>query len=244
MEEEEIKQLAKLIKNSAYSVVLTGAGMSTESGLLDFRSSEGMWKEYDPHILASREALENNYPEFRSFYLWRIEALKKAAPHKGHQVLSHWEKKGLLQAVLTQNVDGFHQEAGSREVMELHGNLRKIICADCSCQSDLELFKQGLSCPKCSGSLRPGVVLFGEGLPAKNWERALDHLERADLLIVIGTSLEVTPVNQIPQFFKDKGAQVLINKNPTPFNNLFDLFIQGSCGEILHQTDEILGKTI
>ncbi len=242
VEDREINQLVGLIKNSGYSVVLTGAGMSTESGLLDFRSPAGIWKDQDPRLLASQEALENNYGEFRDFYLCRIEALKKTAPHEGHRVLSRWEKEGFLQAVLTQNVDGFHQEAGSREVMELHGNLRNIICADCNCQSDFKLFEQGLTCPRCAGSLRPGVVLFGEGLPSNQWERALAHLERAEILIIIGTSLEVAPVNQIPLFFRDKGPQVLINKNPTALNNLFDLFIQGSCGEVLSRADEILKK--
>lgn len=238
--ENKIYRAAELLKQSKYTVVLTGAGLSTESGLADFRSSRGMWAERDPLQLASQEALQNNYPEFRAFYLERIKTLQKNSPHKGHQILAAWEKAGILQAIITQNVDGFHKKAGSSEVIELHGNLTRINCENCSCEVTPETFIEGLNCDVCNGKLRPGVVLFGEGLPQNEWEKALSHLERAQLLIVIGTSLEVSPANQIPLYFRGRGKQILLNQEETSYNKFFDLFIQGSAGETLAGVDKAL----
>lgn len=237
---DEIIHLAQMLRKANYGVALTGAGMSTESGLADFRSPGGLWQGKDPMQLASFRAMHDNYEEFREFYLWRVEKLKEAAPHRGHEVLAEWEKEGLLKAVLTQNVDGFHQQAGSREVLELHGNLRRFSCVKCSASVSPEEFKKDVACSHCNGRLRPGVVLFGEGLPQKPWEEATRHLEQADFFLVIGTSLAVAPVNQFPLLFEGRGPQVLINQKSTPLSYLFDLILHGSAGEILSRVDQYI----
>ncbi len=238
----EIIQLTQLLKKASHAVALTGAGMSTESGLADFRSPGGLWQGKDPMQLASFQAMQDNYGEFREFYLWRVQKLKEAAPHRGHQILAEWEKEGFLKAVFTQNVDGFHQQAGSKEVLELHGSLHRFSCVKCSASFSPEEFEKDVACAHCNGKLRPGVVLFGEGLPQKPWEEATRHLEQADFFLVVGTSLAVAPVNQLPLFFEGRGPQVLINRESPPLSSLFDLILQGSAGEILSQVNRILKK--
>ena len=133
-----IELLASWIKESKYTVVLTGAGMSTESGIPDFRSKDGWWKNLDPTTVASTYALENKYDLFRDFYIMRINTLKNCKPHIGHKILADWEKRGLVQCIATQNVDRFHHEAGSKNVYELHGNIRTVKCEDCGANGQLE----------------------------------------------------------------------------------------------------------
>lgn len=243
MDKKEMQAVAELMMQSSNTLVLTGAGMSTESGLQDFRSAKGMWADKDPIQMASREAMNSNYGEFHQFYQDRLQALEKAGPHQGHNILARWEKKGWIKGILTQNVDGFHTAAGSQKVWELHGSLSRIICCDCGDQGSLSAFREKQPCQECGGLLRPGVVLFGEGLPQKEWKEAMDHLEEADLLLIIGTSLEVAPVNQIPLTFKDRGPMVLINKGSVPWPQLFKIHLQGAAGEILDRIDKILSGT-
>lgn len=230
--------LVDWIKQSASTVVLTGAGMSTESGIPDFRSQSGLWQTIDPRTVASVESLENDYEVFRNFYKMRLEALLNCFPHQGHVILADWERRGLVSLVATQNVDQFHQVAGSEEVAELHGNIVTFRCNDCNKPHTKEQFMNDSVCVYCIGKLRPNVVLFGEALPQEAWNQALNEIQNADLVIVIGTSLEVYPVNQLPKMAR--GKLVYINLDITGNNRQFDLVIEGTAGDVLAEINEAL----
>lgn len=225
-------QFNEWLKKSKKTVILTGAGMSTESGVPDFRSATGWWQNTDPRTVATVEALESNYSLFHAFYKMRIEHLEKVAPHEGHKILADWERKGKVTLVATQNVDGFHQLAGSQHVEELHGSIRSIRCHYCGKQAEMAAFLQKESC-QCGGKLRPNVVLFGENLPQASWQKAMVAIESADLVLVIGTSLEVYPVNQLPSM--TQGKTVYINLDVAHQVTQFDLVIQGKVKEIVQK---------
>lgn len=221
-------------------VVFTGAGMSTESGLPDFRSAkDGLWRKKDPAALASTEALNNNVEAFTQFYRERVLGVKEYGPHKGHEILAKWEKAGKIKAIITQNVDGFHQLAGNKHVAELHGTLQKLHCEECGKVYDSnEYVKEAFYCT-CSGILRPSIVLFGESLPEDAFTAALEEAEKADLFIVLGSSLTVTPANQFPMLAKENGAKlVIVNQDATPLDQYADLVIQDKkIGELLKELD-------
>lgn len=232
---KEFEQLKILLEASKHTVVLTGAGMSTESGVPDFRSSSGWWQQIDPRTVATTEALTNNYPLFHQFYVARMEALQQAAPHEGHFILADWQKRGLVTHIATQNVDGFHTQAGSVNVDELHGSIRTVRCDQCGKSAQEEAFKAMRKCT-CGGKLRPNVVLFGETLPQKSWNHTLSHMKAAELVIVIGTSLEVYPVNQLPLMTRGKTVYI----NLTTGNGDYDLMIAGKAGEVLRGVNDLL----
>lgn len=226
----KVSTLHEWLKTSKQTVILTGAGMSTESGVPDFRSSTGWWTKTDPQKVATVEALEHHYPLFHEFYSLRINALKNIVPHEGHEILALWENQGIIRSVATQNVDGLHQQAGSKDVKELHGSIRKIRCHSCKKFASMEAFLNMEKC-ECGGKLRPNVVLFGEMLPQEPWINAMYNIQRADLVIVIGTSLEVYPVNQLPS--ETKGKTVYINLDISNNAIGFDLVLQGKAKEVL-----------
>ncbi|MBO1910132.1 NAD-dependent deacylase, partial [Microvirga sp. 3-52] len=191
--------LVDLLEKSNYIVVYTGAGMSTESGLPDFRSANtGLWEKEDPTQIASTEALNRDVEKFFQFYRERVIGVKDCKPHNGHDILAKWEKDGLIQSIITQNVDGFHSEAGSENVMELHGTLQKVHCETCKKEYGSEMYESETFYCGCGGKLRPSIVLFGEGLPEETFMKAVEESEKADLFIVLGSSLTVTPANQFP----------------------------------------------
>ncbi|MEK4129755.1 NAD-dependent deacylase [Solibacillus sp. FSL W8-0474] len=233
-----VELLAQWMKQSKTTVVLTGAGMSTESGIPDFRSQSGWWQNIDPRTVATTDSLQKNYTMFREFYQMRIQALKKCTPHKGHNILADFEKRGLISLIATQNVDHLHQQAGSKKVTELHGNIMTARCQKCNKPHVKEQFLNNAICTYCSGKLRPNVVLFGETLPMEAWNRSLNEIQNADLVIVIGTSLEVYPVNQLPQMAK--GRLVYINLDQSSDSGQFDLVLEGTAGEILAELDQAL----
>lgn len=219
------------LKEAKHVVVFTGAGMSTESGLPDFRSSlTGLWTKKDPRHYASTEAMKYHREDFVSFYQMRIENLLKHQPHTGHEILARWEKEGIIQSIITQNVDGFHQRAGSKNVIELHGTLRTIRCETCGKEYPNVRFLQpeGTQCTECNGFVRPSVVLFGESLPLEAIRKAEKEAYKADLFIVLGSSLQVYPANQYPLLAKQKGARlVIVNMEETEMDEYADLVIHG-----------------
>ncbi len=234
-----MNRLAAWLKQASSAVVFTGAGMSTESGLPDFRSSlQGIWKGKDPIQFASTHALYHNRDVFADFYRMRVEGLIRCQPHQGHEILAQWEQAGLLTGIITQNVDGFHQQAGSRRVAELHGSLRSITCMVCGSTYPSERYLQpnGTTC-QCGGFLRPCVVLFGESLPEAALVEAEELTQCADLFIVLGSSLQVSPANWFPQLAKEHGAKlVIVNMEPTELDDLADLVINGEkIGSVLQQ---------
>jgi len=238
-----MQHIAELITTSARTVIFTGAGMSTESGIPDFRSKDrGLWEKFNPDELANVHALEHNTKEFTDFYRYRLGEITKYKPHDGHQILADWEERGLVSGIITQNVDGFHQDAGSEHVMELHGTFRKFFCHDCRTKYSREAFLNGKVTCSCGGTIRPGIVLFGEALPQDTFQKAEQETEKADLFIVLGSSLTVTPANQFPMLAKENGARlVIVNAEDTPLDRSADLIIQDKkIGELLQELDENL----
>ncbi|WP_010648679.1 NAD-dependent protein deacylase [Oceanobacillus massiliensis] len=233
--------LKEWLKDSHYTVVFTGAGMSTESGLPDFRSSnQGLWEKKDPSKIASIDALNNNVKDFTAFYRERVLGVTEYHPHKGHYILAEWERLGIIQSIITQNVDGFHQLAGSKRVAELHGTLQKLHCQECGKVFDSnEYIKQEYHC-SCGGVLRPSIVLFGETLPEDAFQLALNEAQRADLLIVLGSSLSVTPANQFPLIAKENGARmVIVNEEQTELDAYADLVIHNKkIGVLLQELNQ------
>lgn len=214
--------------------------MSTESGLPDFRSAaQGLWKFKNPQALASVQALRHNQKEFFQFYQERIKGLKACQPHQGHYILAKWEQKGFIKSIITQNVDGFHRQAGSKQVAELHGTLLHVHCQDCATSYPNTMYLNNQFKCSCGGVLRPSVVLFGESLPVTELEMAESESRRADLFIVLGSSLQVSPANYFPQLAKQRGAKlVIVNMEPTELDDLADLVIQNrKIGEVLAELD-------
>lgn len=233
---------ADWLSHSACTVVFTGAGMSTESGLPDFRSAgQGLWKTADPALLASTYALQHNRQGFVEFYRMRMEGLQTCHPHKGHEILARWERAGLVQRLVTQNVDGFHQRAGSSDVIELHGTLTRVHFSSCrtSYPSSRYLEPDGTVCA-CGGFLRPSVVLFGEALPEEALWKAEQAALEADLFIVLGSSLQVSPANYFPRLAKQKGAKlVIVNREPTDCDKWADLIVRDKpIGQYLQELDD------
>ncbi|MFA5577115.1 MAG: NAD-dependent deacylase [Tissierellaceae bacterium] len=237
MDHKDVELLANWIEKSNYTVILTGAGMSTESGLADFRSREGLWSKLDPMKLASVRTLMEDYDSFYDFYKMRLEVLSEARPHQGYRILADWEDRGLINSIVTQNVDDFHLLAGNKNVYRLHGSLNDFRCSLCHIAAEKEDYLQKKPCNSCGGSLRPGVVLFGEGLPEKTLYAAMGEMERAELLIVIGTSLSVFPVNQLPDI--TKGKRIYINKE-IEGQGKFDLVFESRAGELLQEVDKLI----
>ncbi len=231
-----------ILKQAQYPIVYTGAGMSTESGIPDFRSSQGLWKKYDPEQIASIHALQNNPKEFTQFYQMRLATINKYKPHEGHYILAQWEKSGLIKGIITQNVDGFHHDAGSNHVIELHGTLRSFHCHGCHRSVSPDAFLAGkVSCSNCGNVIRPNLVLFGEMLPEDAFITAEKETMRADLFIVLGSSLRVSPANIFPLQAKENNAKlIIVNHDPTPYDAYADLVIQDrSIKEVLTAVDRV-----
>lgn len=214
---QKLTLLKQYMEESRNTVLFTGAWMSTEAGLPDFRSADtGLWNNINPLELASTNAMKYNRKAFIDFYRQRVQGLKVCQPHTGHYTLSKWEQKGKIQSIITQNVDGFHHTAGNKRVEELHGTLRTCHCNDCGKVFPIEKFmEEDLTCD-CGGFIRPSVVLFGESLPGTAVNNAEKAAAKADLFIVLGSSLSVSPANHFPIIAKQHGAKlVIINMEKT-----------------------------
>lgn len=238
-----VETLAGWILEDGPFVVLSGAGMSTESNLPDFRSGQGLWSRFDPSRLATEWALKNRPDEFYAFYRMRVEGVMGASPNRGHRILAEWEKRGRLGAIVTQNVDGLHQAAGSVRVVELHGTLRTVRCIACGVRTSGARLLEGPFCPACGGRLRPDVVLFGENLPAAALEEAERLASTARLFMILGSSLAVSPANSLPGIAAACGAKVVIvNRDETPYDRRADLVLHAGIGAVLAETDRILSE--
>ena len=244
MEEKKIELFVEKMRSADKAVIFTGAGISTSCGLPDFRGKSGMWKDRDPSQLASVEAMESSSDEFYSFYCHRIELLEGVTFGLGHEILSGWEKRGWIKGIITQNVDGLHQRAGSKKVAEIHGSLSRVKCRRCGTFFPASDFLRSQRCKKCGGRLRPDVVLFGEMLPVEQLRHAQDLSEGSDLFIVLGSSLQVSPANWFPMEAKNTGAQlVIVNLQETPFDDIADVVIHGNIGEVLEQVESKLSSS-
>lgn len=236
-------KLIEMLKESSNTIIFTGAGMSTESGLPDFRSKDrGLWEKFNPSELANVHALVHNTEEFTEFYQFRLSEINKYEAHKGHYILADWEKSGRIKGIITQNVDAFHSDAGNENVMELHGSFRVFHCHTCKKEYARDVYLKGTSTCDCGGTIRPRIVLFGENLPEDTFRRAEIEAKNADLFIVLGSSLSVSPANMFPLIAKEHGSKlVIVNREPTEYDRFADVVIQDkSIKEVLIEIDQQL----
>ncbi|MCK9268666.1 MAG: NAD-dependent protein deacylase [Alkaliphilus sp.] len=238
--QNKVIELGGLIENANGVMVLTGAGMDTESNIPDFRSKDGLWGKLDPGTVANINNFYENYSLIHEFFSNGLKLLKDCKPHNGHYVLAELEKEGLISAVATQNISGLHALAGSNNIYELHGNIQTFHCNYCGQPASLTEFLQKNNCKHCSRmALRPDAVLFGEALPEDVWSKTLDKVQNSDILIVIGTSLEVYPVSMIPGLAR--GKTVYINDEIGRWVYEFDLTIEGKAKQVLEDLYTVLG---
>jgi NAD-dependent protein deacetylase/lipoamidase len=238
------EHLARLILERQPCVVLTGAGASTESGIPDFRSASGIWAEYDPMEYATIDAFRRDPAKVWDFYSKRLGVLTEAKPNPTHQVLAELERRGLVEAVITQNVDRLHERAGSVNLIEVHGSLRTSSCLDCGHSEPFDRVVELLPvphCERCGAVLKPDVVMFGELLPEEAIDRAFELARRAGLFLVVGSSLEVYPVAGLPDEALAAGAALaIVNRGPTPYDSRADLKIDDGAGETLSAAMRLL----
>jgi NAD-dependent deacetylase len=243
------ERVAALLRGGRLNVALTGAGASTESGLPDFRSRDGLWARTDPSRVASASAFRRDPAAFYAFYQDRLAVLTAAVPNAAHRALARLEHLGMLHLIVTQNVDGLHQQAGSREVVEVHGNLREARCAGCAILVPIAEMagpvREGAlpRCGRCGGLLRPNVVLFEELLPAAEYARVEAACRACDVLLVVGSSLEVHPVAGLPALAVRHGAKLIIaNRDPTPCDDLAEVVMGGDAGMVLPRIVEAVER--
>lgn len=235
--ESHIKKLQEIVNASNRTVFFGGAGVSTESGIPDFRSVDGLYHmkyDYPPETILSHTFFMRKPEEFYRFYHDKMLCLD-AEPNAAHKKLAEMEQKGKLQAVITQNIDGLHQKAGSRQVLELHGSVHRNYCMKCGAFYDAAYIKasEGIPrCEKCGGMIKPDVVLYEEGLDSDTLQSAVSFISQAEVLIIGGTSLAVYPAAGLIDYFRGSHL-VVINKSATPRDRSADLLIQGSIGEVL-----------
>jgi NAD-dependent deacetylase len=228
--------LAALLRERQPCVVLTGAGISTESGIPDFRSAEGIWRDVNPFEVASIDAFRRDPERVWSFYRTRIHLLLEAEPNDGHHALAELERRGLVQAVVTQNIDTLHSRAGSEEVVEVHGSIRSARCLRCHWTQGTDGVLAQLEtrsapvCEHCGEILKPGVTMFGELLPESAIERATHLARGAALMLVVGSTLEVWPVAGLPL---EARALAIVNRGPTALDGHALLKVDGAAGPTL-----------
>jgi NAD-dependent deacetylase len=236
----EIEQLAALVRERQPCVVLTGAGISTESGIPDFRSPDGVWAQFDPMEYATIDAFHEDPEKVWRFYAPRYSMLASAEPNAAHRALVELERGGHVAALITQNIDMLHERAGSPGAVEVHGSIRESHCLRCDTTYTLAQVVQLLAtseaprCPTCDSVLKPGVVMFGELLPQEPLDRSFALARGAALLLVVGSALEVQPVAVLPWETRQGGGVVaIVNLGPSAFDDHATLKIDGKAGEIL-----------
>ena len=249
MDNQQIKKLKEYIKESKKIVFFGGAGVSTESGIPDFRSKDGLYNQhdvqfdkYEPEYLLSRECLYNNPKVFYEFYRQKMDT-RNIEPNITHKVLAKMEQIGKLEAIVTQNIDGLHQKAGSKNVFEIHGTTRRNYCSKCKMEYHPDfIFNTKDAIPKCEcrGLIRPDVTLYGENLPTKAVDNSLSAISHADMLIIGGTSLQVYPATNFISYFTGKHL-VVINKEPIDLtlNVDTDLIIIDSLGIVFSEIEKM-----
>ncbi len=236
--EDSVKKLKEIVDNSDNIVFFGGAGVSTESNIPDFRSTDGLYNQtykYPPETILSHSFYVRNTEEFYRFYKDKMLYLD-AKPNKAHLKLAEWEKNGKLKAVITQNIDGLHQAAGSKKVYELHGSVLRNYCTKCGKFFSAQYILESDGVPKCEcgGIIKPDVVLYEEGLDNEVMRNAISAIANADVLIIGGTSLAVYPAAGLIDYYRGNKL-VLVNKSTTPMDSRANLLVSGSIGEIFDQ---------
>jgi NAD-dependent deacetylase len=232
----DVGGLAELIHDNQPCVVLTGAGVSTESGIPDFRSPDGIWARYDPMEYATISAGHRDPEKVWDFYGKRLGVLEQAEPNAAHRALAELEHAGWIEAIVTQNIDRLHERAGSRDVIEVHGSIRTSSCLRCGrvVPFDEVVRRLPVPCCSCGSVLKPDVVMFGELLPVGAMERASVLAQEAALMLVVGSSLEVYPVAGLPEdTLRAGGKLAIVNRDRTPYDGEADLVVHASAAETL-----------
>jgi NAD-dependent deacetylase len=242
-----VDRLAALMRECRPCVVLTGAGVSTESGVPDFRSPTGIWAQFDPFEYGSIEAFRADPAKVWSFYAPRFSMLTQAEPNDAHRALADLERRGFVHAIVTQNIDLLHERAGSGDVVEVHGSIGTSSCPECGATYTLAEVLELLdgaaapTCTRCGAIVKPDVVFFGELLPARAIERAFELAREARLLLVVGSTLEVQPVASLPLETLGRGGSfAIVNRGPTALDGLATLKLDGGAGEILTAVARLL----
>lgn len=243
MADHLIRQAANLIRSASHVVVLTGAGISTPSGIPDFRSPHsGLWTTLDPMAVASIWGFHDNPETFYRWFLPLARKIKSAMPNAAHFALADMEHMGRSHRLLTQNIDNLHHNAGSRNVVELHGHLRTASCMVCHQPMDMAVLWEEVErgqvprCPGCSGLVKPDVILFGEPLDYDSLKAAQQAALECDVLIAIGSSLEVEPAADLPHLARRRGARIiLVNRQPTLADSIAEVIIRGDIARVLPQ---------
>ncbi|WP_034630465.1 SIR2 family NAD-dependent protein deacylase [Desulfotruncus alcoholivorax] len=234
--QEQVAKLAEKLLASQRTVVLTGAGVSTESGIPDFRSPGGLWSKVDPLYAFSAETFVKRPEVFYQLGLPHLASITSAKPNRAHEVLAALEKTGLVSCVVTQNVDGLHQQAGSSRVLEVHGHLRTATCMECGSKISWDFLLEKVfagqippRCTDCRGIFKPDCVFFGDSMP-QDFDEAIKESSASELLVVVGSSLEVAPVNYLPTV---AGELVIINLGPTMADHKVSLKVGGKAGQVM-----------
>jgi len=250
---EKIIKVAKLLLNSKNAIALTGAGISTESGIPDFRGDEGIWKKFQIETFGTLESLLKDPSKFWEMAKKIAPTLFKAKPNHGHYALAELEKIDIIKAVITQNVDGLHQKAGSVIVYEVHGNIDRFSCLGCGASYTKDQIykklkkekKNGPSCDYCAAPLKPSVVLFGEGLPRFEMYQSQALAQKADVMLIAGSSLLVAPVCDLPLYtLREKGKIIIVNDQPTDLDDKAEVVINHKIGRVLPLIVEEIKKSL
>ena len=240
----QLDQAAAKLREASWITCLTGAGVSAESGVPTFRGQGGFWREQRAEDLATPEAFARDPLKVANFYRWRKRLLRSVEPNPGHYALAELEARAKRFSLITQNIDGLHWLAGSKEIIEIHGGLWTWRCTDCGHEIDthdmpeseveVDTIEELDHCPKCNGLMRPGVVWFGEMLPPEDLLRAEEAFRGCDLMLVVGTSALVQPAASFAVWAKQAGAYLIeANLEPTPLTDIADISLQGKSGELL-----------
>ncbi len=245
-----VEQIVEIIKNSDNVVFFGGAGVSTESGIPDFRSVDGLYNQkydYPPETILSHTFYRRKTSEFYRFYRDKM-ICKDAKPNVIHNVLAKLEQEGKVKAVVTQNIDGLHQLAGSKEVLELHGSVHRNYCEECGRFFDADYIMASNDVPKCDapgcrGFAKPDVVLYEEGLDDETIRKSIEYIQNADVLIVGGTSLAVYPAAGLIDYYRGNKL-ILINKSATPKDSVADYIYQGSLGDVFSKLQNVVAEGV
>jgi NAD-dependent deacetylase len=244
MNTEDIKRAAEMIRNAKRIAVLTGAGISSESGVPTFRGKDGLWRQFRAEDLATPEAFSRDPKLVWEWYNWRRGLIGKVEPNPAHRILAKWETVFPEFALITQNVDGLHAKAGSKNILELHGNIWNLRCTKEDTVTEdhaIPLADIPPRCPSCGEMLRPHIVWFGESLDPNILHRVFALCSHCEVMLVIGTSAFVQPAASLPFYASDAGAKIIeINPDPTPLTSYANLSLQGKAGEILPLIDQFM----
>jgi NAD-dependent deacetylase len=242
----EAARLAELLRDASSAVVLTGAGVSVPSGIPDFRTpGKGLWEKVNPMEVATIDAFRRDPDRFWSFYSQRFTALKDKQPNRAHEAIAELERRGLVRGVITQNVDRLHRRAGSENVIEVHGSIDRCVCLECGGKTELERVMETIAehpgapeCAACIAPLKPDVVLFGELLPERAMAEAHALAIEADVMLCVGSSLEVYPVASLPAITLESGGRIaLVTQGPTPYDSDAEVKL---AGDVVAELDAVM----